>query len=107
MPRLVVGGGGGTVWGEVWEGDGVSIGGAWRQSLRQSARDRGRKRADVGIGPYALRGRGSGRPRRAAPTQGWRFGGTNGVGFCGSLAARRDGARPLRGWRGVVTPPYG
>ena len=37
-------------------------------------------------------GLGSGRPRRAAPTQGWEFVGTSGVVRCGSLAAGRDGA---------------
>ena len=47
----------------------------------------------------------SGRPHRAAPTQGWEFAGTNGVVRCGSLAAGRDGARPLHdGGGGAVFP---
>ena len=47
--------------------------------------------------PWACGGQGSGRPRRAAPTQGWEFVETNGVGVCGSPAAGRDGARPQHG----------
>ena len=59
-----------------------------------SAAQGGKPGATIGVRPGTA---GDGRPRRAAPTQGWVVVGTNGISFCGSLAAGAGRSPPLHG----------
>ena len=71
-------------------GPGAPPGGRWVMGVR--AATQGRPYGDYRKGQQI---RESGWGRSPAPTGRRRFAGTNGVVPCGSLAAGRDGARPL------------